>query len=86
MTTITSSSSKRLNKILLLIASKVQSADKTNREAHAATIYWRILFEDFRRNNVDDIRNSALELVDLICCHYCYNPWLVSKPHNQQMV
>jgi hypothetical protein len=37
----------------------VQSADKTNREAHAATIYWRILFEDFRRNNVDDIRNSS---------------------------
>lgn len=49
------------NKQLNLIASKVQSADKTNREAHAATIYWRILFEDFRRNNVDDIRNSALD-------------------------
>jgi CRISPR/Cas system-associated endonuclease Cas1 len=37
------------NKQLNLIASKVQSADKTNREAHAATIYWRILFEDFNK-------------------------------------
>jgi CRISPR-associated protein Cas1 len=52
---------KQPNKQLNLIASKVQSADKTNREAYAAIIYWRILFENFRRNNVDDIRNSALD-------------------------
>ncbi|SFV86451.1 CRISPR-associated protein Cas1 [hydrothermal vent metagenome] len=52
---------KQPNKQLNLIASKVQSADKTNREAHAATVYWRILFENFRRNNANDIRNSALD-------------------------
>jgi CRISPR-associated protein Cas1 len=52
---------KQPNRQLNLIASKVQSADKTNREAHAAIIYWRILFKNFRRNDVDDIRNSALD-------------------------
>lgn len=46
---------------LKLIAAKVQSADKTNREAYAAIIYWQALFENFKRNNVDDIRNSALD-------------------------
>lgn len=49
------------NQQLSLIATKVQSGDKTNREAYAATIYWRVLFEDFRRNNTNDIRNSALD-------------------------
>ncbi|SFV85586.1 CRISPR-associated protein Cas1 [hydrothermal vent metagenome] len=52
---------KQPNKQLSLIASKVQSADKTNREAYAATIYWRTLFENFKRNNTNDIRNSALD-------------------------
>lgn len=51
----------QLNKQLGMVATKVQSADKTNREAYAAIIYWRALFEDFRRNNTDDIRNSALD-------------------------
>ncbi len=49
------------NEQLRMIAAKVQSADKTNREAHAAMIYWRILFDNFRRNNANDIRNSALD-------------------------
>lgn len=51
---------KQPNKQLALIASKVQSADKTNREAFAATIYWKILFNHFKRNNTNDVRNSAL--------------------------
>lgn len=52
---------KKPNKQLGLIASKVQSADKTNREAFAAIIYWKALFNSFKRNNVNDIRNSALD-------------------------
>lgn len=52
---------KQENKQLGLIAAKVQSADKTNREAHAAMIYWRALFDNFKRNNANDIRNSALD-------------------------
>ena len=51
----------KANKQLGLIATKVQSADKTNREAYAATIYWHTLFDNFKRNNTDDIRNSALD-------------------------
>lgn len=54
---ITNKPSKQLD----MIAAKVQSADKTNREAHAATIYWRALFDNFKRNNTEDIRNSALD-------------------------
>lgn len=52
---------KQPNKQLGLIVSKVQSADKDNREAFAATIYWKSLFDDFKRNNTKDIRNSALD-------------------------
>jgi CRISPR-associated protein Cas1 len=52
---------KQFNKQLSVIATQVQSADKTNKEAHAATVYWRALFLDFRRNNANDIRNSALD-------------------------
>ncbi len=52
---------KQKNKQLGLIAAKVQSADKTNREAYAAMIYWRALFDNFKRNNTNDIRNSALD-------------------------
>lgn len=54
---ITNKPSKQLD----MIAAKVQSADKTNREAHAAMIYWRTLFDNFKRNNTNDIRNSALD-------------------------
>ena len=52
---------KQPNKQLALIVSKVQSADKNNREAFAARIYWKSLFENFKRNNTKDIRNSALD-------------------------
>lgn len=52
---------KTQSKQLELIAAKVQSGDKTNREAYAAVIYWRSLFDNFRRNNDKDIRNSALD-------------------------
>lgn len=52
---------KQPNKQLGLIVPQVQSADKNNREAFAATIYWKSLFEDFKRNNTKDIRNSALD-------------------------
>jgi len=42
------------------IAKLVQSGDAKNSEAFAASIYWKSLFDNFNRNNEQDIRNSAL--------------------------
>ena len=52
---------KRQNKQLKYIINQVQSGDKTNREAYAATLYWSSLFDDFKRGNKEDIRNLALD-------------------------
>lgn len=43
------------------LASDVQSGDKTNREAQASRIYWKILFgEDFKRRHDDPGVNALL--------------------------
>ena len=42
------------------IAKRVQSGDSDNREAHAAQLYWRLLFGDFTRRDDANIINKAL--------------------------
>lgn len=42
------------------IAKLVQSGDNKNSEAFAAGIYWKSLFDNFTRNDENDIRNCAL--------------------------
>ena len=50
------------NNSLAHIINQVQSADKTNREAYAAKIYWSILFDNnFLRSDVANSINSALD-------------------------
>jgi len=49
---------------LLQIAKDVKSGDQTNREGHAAKIYWSRIFEDFSRQRFGDQPNSML--------NYCY--------------
>lgn len=48
------------NKLLDRLAKLVTSGDKDNLEAQAARYYWQQLFNDFNRNSISDIRNSAL--------------------------
>lgn len=45
---------------LLEISKQVLSGDTKNTEAFAANIYWKSLFDNFNRQNEEDIRNSAL--------------------------
>lgn len=42
------------------ISKLVQSGDVKNSEAFAANVYWKSLWENFNRNDENDIRNSAL--------------------------
>lgn len=53
-----------LNKIenerLFSLASKIKNGDPHNIEAYAAQIYWKTLFESFKRRDGSDIRNVAL--------------------------
>ncbi len=42
------------------IAKRVQSGDIDNREAHAAQLYWQLLFGDFTRRDDANIINKAL--------------------------
>ena len=42
------------------ISSNVKSGDSTNCESYAARLYFNYLFEDFKRRDISDWRNSAL--------------------------
>jgi CRISPR-associated protein Cas1 len=46
--------------ILTSIAGRVQSGDSDNREGYAASIYWKSLFDNFKRSDDKDLRNAAL--------------------------
>ena len=50
---------QKYNTIYAMI-NKVQSGDKTNREAYVAHLYWRALFASFKRSDEQDMRNIAL--------------------------
>ncbi len=45
---------------LFELVKKVQSGDVGNVEAYAANLYWNSIWDNFNRNNEDDIRNAAL--------------------------
>jgi len=45
---------------LLAMSKNVRSGDPGNVEAHAARQYWQSLFQNFVRDNADDVRNAAL--------------------------
>ena len=45
---------------LMAMIPQIKSGDPDNLEARAARAYWGALFQDFRRTDIDDQRNSAL--------------------------
>ena len=45
---------------LMTMIPQIKSGDPDNLEARAARVYWGALFQDFRRADIDDQRNSAL--------------------------
>ena len=45
---------------LIAMIPQIKSGDSDNVEARAARAYWGALFQDFRRADIDDKRNSAL--------------------------
>ena len=49
-----------IDNVLSEIVKRVQSGDSDNREAHAAQLYWRLLFGDFTRRDDANIINKAL--------------------------
>ena len=69
---------------LLEYVNQVEPGDPTNREGHAAKVYFNALFDDDFYRNSDDVRNAVLNYGYTILLS-CFNREIVASGYNTQL-